>query len=185
MKSALHAILPSLVLACAFTASAKAHAAPPKPDEGLEHGNRRLPAPTQPEARPLKVGKSPDGRPNIKLDRLEFPTDLPESSALKKHLIRVLTREVRRVEWGAGRENRIEYRYSVTELSLKREGDVLHVTCTSVGKLPGGRTAKSHLSFGGAARERYKLLKKVLEIVARGVVSRLAELERERRGLAH
>lgn len=131
----------------------------------------------------LSIGKTPEGRPDIRLDRLDFPQDLRESAALRKHLIRVLTREVRRVEWGAGRENRIEYRYSVTQLSLEQKGDVLHVTCTAVGKLPGGKTARSHLSFGGAPRDRYKLLKKVLEIVARGVISRLAELERARRGL--
>jgi len=95
----------------------------------------------------------------------------------------VLRKEVRRVEWGAGRDNRIEYRFSVTKLELTVNGDVLEVSCTAVGALPGGRTAKSQLSFGGAANERQRVVKQVLEIVARGVITRLAQLERRRRGL--
>jgi hypothetical protein len=171
-----------VVVAAGVAAPGRARSAPPQShsfvNDALHVDD------TREGAREAGVGKTPEGRPDVHLDHLEFPSDLRESAALKKHLLSVLKREVRRVEWGAGRENRIEYRYSVTKLSLKLEGDVLHVTCTSVGKLPGGRTAKSHLSFGGAPRDRYKLLKNVLEIVARGVVSRLAELERTRRGLS-
>ena len=120
--------------------------------------------------------KTPEGRPDVHLDRLDFPDHIADSRALKKHLERVLKKEVRRVEWGAGRDNRIEYRFSVTKLELAVNGDVL-------GALPGGKTAKSQLTFSGPAKERQRVIKQVLEIVARGVVTRLAQLERRRRGL--
>lgn len=140
---------------------------------------------TLPQPGPVELAttKTPEGRPDVRLDRLDFPHDVAGSHALKLHLERVLRKEVRRVEWGAGRDNRIEYRFSVTKLELSVRGDVLEVSCTAVGALPGGRTAKSQLTFGGPARERQQVIKQVLEIVARGVITRLAQLERRRRGL--
>lgn len=131
----------------------------------------------------LSTTKTPEGRPEVHLDRLDFPEHVAESRVLRVHLERVLRKEVRRVEWGAGRDNRIEYRFSVTKLDLVVNGDVLEVSCTALGALPGGRTAKSQLTFGGAASERQRVVKQVLEIVARGVITRLAQLERRRRGL--
>lgn len=131
----------------------------------------------------LSTTKTPEGRPDVHLDRLDFPQEVQGSRALRTHLERVLRKEVRRVEWGAGRDNRIEYRFSVTKLDLAVNGDVVQVSCTALGALPGGRTAKSQLTFGGAAREQQRVVKQVLEIVARGVITRLAQLERRRRGL--
>ncbi|HEU5074716.1 MAG TPA: hypothetical protein VFU02_11090 [Polyangiaceae bacterium] len=131
----------------------------------------------------LSSTKTPEGRPEVHLDRLDFPQDVAGSRELRVHLERVLKKEVRRVEWGAGRDNRIEYRFSVTKLDLAVNGDVVEVSCTALGALPGGRTAKSQLTFGGAASEQQRVIKQVLEIVARGVITRLAQLERRRRGL--
>ena len=133
----------------------------------------------------LRLGttKTPEGRPDVHLDRLDFPDHVAGSRELKSHLERVLGKEVRRVEWGAGRDNRIEYRFSVTKLELAVKGDVVEVSCTARGALPGGRTAKSQLTFSGAANQQRAVIKQVLEIVARGVINRLAQLERRRRGL--
>ena len=128
--------------------------------------------------------KSPAGRPKVHLDRLEFPAKVPNQSVLKRHLRRVLQREVRRVEWGAGRDNRIEYRFAVTKLVVETQQGVLKVSCAATGTLPGGKTAHSKLTFGGAPEQRTRVIKQVLEIVARGVIARLAELERQRRGLS-
>jgi hypothetical protein len=133
--------------------------------------------------RPLDIGKTPHGRPKVHLDRLEFPEAVAGSSQFKKHLRRVLNREVKRVDWGAGRDNRIEYRFSVTKLKLASADGVLKVSCSATGALPGGKTAKSQLAFGGSPHQRNRVIRQVLEIVARGVVTRLAELERKRRGL--
>jgi hypothetical protein len=123
------------------------------------------------------------GRPQVKLDRLDFPTNVEGATAHKRRLEMFLRREVRRVDWGAGADNRIEYRFAVTELSVERQGDVLRVRCAALGRLPGNRTAKSRLDFGGDPKHPAELVDEVLRIVARGVITRLAELERQRRGL--
>jgi len=135
------------------------------------------PVPTEPpDAEPL----STEGRPNIVLDYLELPAGVP--SVYRKQLKTILYRETRRVRWGAGTGSTITYRYYVTRLEFQVNGDVLKVTCHAVGKLPKGKTAMSTLSFSGPLSDRGAVVKRVLEIVARGVVTRLAEMERIRRG---
>lgn len=131
----------------------------------------------------LSLEKTTEGKPDVHLDRLTFPKDVQNAKDFEKHLKRALKREVYRADWGAGRENRIEYRFEVTKLSFALEEGALRIKCAALGRLPGGRTAKSQLTFGGDPGQRMKLTKKVLGIVARGVVTRLAELERRRRGL--
>jgi hypothetical protein len=122
------------------------------------------------------------GRPKIVLDQLEFPSDLAQAPQYKSHLRKTLAKVTRRADWGAGAKNRIEYRFFVTELALIEGDGVLHVRCTAIGRLPKGKAAKSRLSFSGDPRLRNDLVKRVLDIVARGVITRLAELERVRRG---
>jgi len=123
----------------------------------------------------------PAGTPHVKLDRLSFPPDLVGVKAYETHLRSTLRREVRRADWGAGAGSKISYRFTVEQLDLREDRGVLHVTCTARGRLPKGKSAKSHIVFGGDPRERTKVVQHVLDIVARGVVTRLAELERARR----
>jgi hypothetical protein len=130
---------------------------------------------------PRTLLAEPDGQPRVLLDHLEFPPELG-ASKYRKHLERTLAREVRQADWGASKDSTIEYRFAITGLALSGAEGVLTVTCTAVGRLPGGRSANSRLSFSGAPKERDTLVKKVLTIVARGVVARLAEIERVRRG---
>jgi hypothetical protein len=134
-------------------------------------------------ARSEPIEKTTDGAPTVVLDRLDFPSDFSGHARYRQHLLTVLKREARRATWGAGRDNRVEYRFQVSELAFSLSGDVLHIRCSANGVLPGGQRAKSELTFGGSLAERDELIKKVLDIVARGVVTRLAELERMRRGL--
>jgi len=134
-------------------------------------------------ARSAPIEKTTEGAPTVVLDRLDFPSDFLGHDTYRKHLVTVLGREARRASWGGGRDNRVEYRFQVSELAFSLSGDVLHIHCTATGVLPGGQRAKSELSFGGSLAERDRLIRKVLDIVARGVVTRLAELERMRRGL--
>lgn len=135
-------------------------------------------------AEPVRAASqgSPGEKPRVHLDRLDFP-DLPGAAGYKKHLVAFLRKEARRVRWGAGSQNRIEYRFQVTELSIRMEADVLRVSCTAVGRLPGNKSARSRLTFGGDPARKTQVVHQVLEIVARGVLTRLAELERQRRGL--
>ena len=120
-------------------------------------------------------------RPRIKLDRLEFPASFAGAKEYEGHLRVTLKREARRADWGATTGSKVSYRFFVQQLDLREENGVLHVTCTALGRLPKGKSAKSHIVFGGDARERKKVVEHVLDIVARGVVTRLAELERDRR----
>jgi hypothetical protein len=134
-------------------------------------------------ARSEPIEKTSAGAPTVVLDRLDFPSDFTGHARYRQHLVGVLKREARRATWGAGRDNRVEYRFSVSELAFSLSGDVLHIRCSAIGVLPGGQRAKSELTFGGSLADRDQLIKQVLDIVARGVVTRLAELERMRRGL--
>lgn len=122
------------------------------------------------------------GRPDVRLTRLELPGGLANAKQYQRFLRKRLSREAKRAKWGAGRNNVIEYRFTIKELSISNDGDVLRVRCTAVGRLPGGQAAKSQLSYGGDPKQPRKVVENVLAIVARGVVSRLAELERIRRG---
>ena len=115
------------------------------------------------------------------LDRLQFPA-VADKRLFERHLRRVLGREARRADWGTGRGHRIEYRFSVEQLRFRLEGQVLRVTCEASGALPKGRKARTRISFGGHVGERRRLVQQVLGVVARGVITRLAELERVRRG---
>jgi hypothetical protein len=121
------------------------------------------------------------GGPRVKLDRLSLPPDLIDAKAFENHLRKTLRREVRYADWGADVKSKISYRFAIERLELREDNGVLHVTCTARGQLPKGKSAKSHIVFGGNPKERTKVVQHVLDIVARGVVTRLAELERARR----
>lgn len=125
--------------------------------------------------------EEPPGRPKVVLDHLDFPAELG-AKKYGKHLLGELSRETRRVDWGASSDSTIQYRYAVKQLTVtQREGNVLEVRCEALGRLPSGRIASGSLTFSGAPSERDALVKKVLSIVARGVIARLADIERERR----
>jgi hypothetical protein len=139
-------------------------------------------APTFANDPPRKQSSTPDrGRPTVKLDRLTLPP-LRNQSALERHLRQVLKREARRADWGAGRGAVIQYRFNVEELSFSSQSGVLSITCAASGRLPRGKAARSRLVYGGAIAKQDELTRHVLDIVARGVITRLAELERIRRG---
>ena len=121
------------------------------------------------------------GRPTVKLDRLTFPNGISEGSYYKSHLRRSLQREAHRADWGAGNEAKIEYRFRIDALEIAREGGLVRVHCAATGQLPRGRTARSRLTFSGAPSAERRLVREVLEIVARGVLTRLAQIEHARR----
>jgi hypothetical protein len=119
-------------------------------------------------------------RPSVTLDRLDL-TKVPLAAADEAFLRKTLADEARLADWGAGRSAHIEYRFRLDELSVTEEPRVVRVRCSASGFLPKGRGAKSHIAFGGAPNERQAVVRHVLEIVARGVVTRLSDLERRRR----
>jgi hypothetical protein len=123
----------------------------------------------------------PIGRPRVSLDRLVFPDGIENGLEFQRHLKLRLRREARHADWGAPTSAKIEFRFFVEQLATRVEGNVLHITCTALGRLPKGKSARSKIEYGGDPRKRTLEVKKVLEMVARGVITRLAELERERR----
>jgi hypothetical protein len=139
--------------------------------------------PTGSEAAPIApgIGRPQPGRPTVILDALVFPQSVANTARLERHFKHMLRRAARRADWGAGRGARIEYRVVVEELAIAEEAGVLRVRCTALGRLPRGKSARSHLDFGGDPKKRRAVVDRVLEIVARGVVTRLAAIERERR----
>lgn len=159
------------LLACALSAAGPATAEPSSGSAAAES------VPVAPG-----IGRAADrGRPSVNLDALAFPEDVAGAPALERHFRHMLKRAARRADWGAGRGARIEYRVVVEELSISESAGVLRVRCTALGRLPRGKSARSHLDFGGDPRNRSAVVERVLEMVARGVVTRLAALERERR----
>jgi hypothetical protein len=122
------------------------------------------------------------GRPTVKLDKLDV-SHAPLAALEEKYLRDILAREAKHVDWGAGKKSKIEYRFRVDELVGKSDGKVFRVSCSASGWLPKGRPAKSRVAFGGSPDHRDDLVRQVLDVVARGVLTRLAEIERHRRHL--
>jgi hypothetical protein len=137
----------------------------------------------RPHAEPVLIGPSdgPVGRPRIVIDQLVVPPTIPEQKRVTHALEKMLKHEQHRVEWGAGRGSRITYRFYLEQLDLSVDRGVLKVRCTAFGRLPKGKTARSKLEFGGDPLKSRQVIDHVLLIVVRGVLSRLAELERDRR----
>ncbi len=95
-------------------------------------------------------------------------------------------REVRRAAQRASKSldfggmKRVEVRFEVVELEIHTTDELVRVSCTIVGRLRGGGTARSRLSFGGKPSRRTALERQVIGMVTEGVVTRLAEMSRQR-----
>jgi hypothetical protein len=134
-----------------------------------------------PRAKAVPLVGRPRGRPKIKLDRVTLPAGTANAEATLRHLKFFLRREARRADWGTGARSTIAFRFTVETLAIESRPNSLHVRCSALGELPRRRTARSQLSYGGDPKLGSKLVIQVLEIVARGVISRLADMERTRR----
>jgi hypothetical protein len=99
----------------------------------------------------------------------------PELERFLKH---VIEQQTRRANWGPRREDPIEVRLEVTELTAVLSKDVVRVTCTGVGHLKGGQTVRSHFSMGGRPSGKAELERQLLTMLGRGIVGRLAEIAR-------
>jgi hypothetical protein len=148
---------------------------------GLTSVGTRAAPPDLPRARVQEESTPILGRPRILLDQVELPVTTPNAARTRKRLLVTLRREARRADWGAGRGSSIALRFFVTELAVSQGTDVTRVRCTAVGRLPKGKLARGSLQYSGDVRERDQVVERTLEIVARGVIARLAELERRRR----
>lgn len=75
-----------------------------------------------------------------------------------------------------GKVKSVKIAAKLVEWKVEKSDDVLRITCTLVGRVEGGKSARSHLSYGGRLDEQTKLEKLVVRMVARGLLTRLAQL---------
>jgi hypothetical protein len=95
---------------------------------------------------------------------------------VQKLLRQELGKAVKKVDFGKAKTVRLTAR--VVELTEEEHGDVLRITCTVMGRIVGGKGARSRISYGGSPDKRAELEKEVLTQVARGLVGRLAQIVR-------
>jgi hypothetical protein len=117
------------------------------------------------------------GKAKVSWETVEVPPSLPAAKWIGKQLDPALKKATKRADFGS--KKHIELRARVKEWSSVTTGDVHRVSCTIVGRFVGGPRAKSRISFGGPVKDKAKLEKQVVEMVANGLVSRLATIARE------
>jgi hypothetical protein len=118
-------------------------------------------------------------RPSAKVEwtRVEVPKR-DDSARLEKMLRTMLKEASRKADFGKTKQ--VSLRARVVQFSSVQEGDVQRVSCTILGRVERGPSARSRISYGGSPLDRDKLEKEVLRMVANAVVTRLAEIVRSR-----
>ncbi|EYF04005.1 hypothetical protein [Chondromyces apiculatus] len=114
-------------------------------------------------------------KPKVAWKTVEAPAG-ERHDQLVRALKPLLQSAARKANFGEGK--RIVLNARIVHFTSTASGDVHRVSCTLIGRIQGGATAKSRISFGGRPAERAALEKQVLTMVANGVVSRLAEIVR-------
>lgn len=118
-----------------------------------------------------------EGRTAVTWTRIAVPEG-DDAVPLEKSLKKLLDKAARKANFG--KVKKLSLSVKVTTFSSEQKGDVHRVSCTIVGHIPGGPSAKSHISFGGAPADKAKLEQQVLTMVSNAVVTRLAEIVRAR-----
>jgi len=109
--------------------------------------------------------------------------ELPEDKLRRRRertLRSVLKKESGNANWGDHKDHQLEASVKVVEFQVHQKEHVVRVTCTAVGKLAGGPSVRTHFSIGDHPKRQDKLEKMVLTLVARGIVTRLAAIARDR-----
>lgn len=128
--------------------------------------------------------------PKVKWTKIEVrPGD--DGARVARILKGELKRASQREDWTKGSSKSAKKRKSasyqlsakVTKLTWEKDDDVLRVSVTVVARIDDGprgkrQRVKSHIRMGGHPKRRGKLEKQALQIVARGIVTRLAEVAR-------
>jgi hypothetical protein len=101
-----------------------------------------------------------------------------EGDRIARALRNLLKEASRKADFG--KSGKVALRARITEYVVEKRGDVLRIRCTVIGRVVGGPSAKSRISFGGDPNDPKGLEKQVLTMVAHGVTSRLAAIARSR-----
>ncbi len=155
MRRPLPFALAFVIAACALGASPEARAA-----SGL-----RPPA------------EAPASGTAVTWTKIDVP-DGDDAKAFEKSLKKLLDQAAKKANFGKAKK--LSLSVKVLEFTSETKGDVHRVTCAIIGRIPGGPSAKSKISFGGTPADKVKLEKQVLAMVSKAVVTRLAEVVRAR-----
>jgi hypothetical protein len=90
----------------------------------------------------------------------------------------ILKKESAKANWGKPLPAPIEVSVEIREMRSVVGKDVVQVTCTAVGRIKGGKAARTRFSYGGAPAEQSKVEQRVLKLVAQGIVTRLSSMAR-------
>jgi hypothetical protein len=115
-------------------------------------------------------------RPKIAWARIQVP-DGDGAARTSKVLKAALEQAAKKANFGKTAKS-VTLSARVVELTTEQRGDVLRVSCTALGRVVGGPSARSKISFGGSPAAREDLEKQVLTMVANGLVARLAQIAR-------
>jgi hypothetical protein len=106
------------------------------------------------------------------------PAARKDQARLEATLKQVLEAEGKKARWGKRGAEAVEASLDLRQFTTTIHGDIAHISCAATGKIKGFGPVKSRFSFGGSAAEQGALEKHVLEILARGIIQRLAEMAR-------
>jgi hypothetical protein len=121
-------------------------------------------------------------RPKVEWARVEVPAG-QDAARLSKLLREALEKAARKADFGKAKSVTLTAR--ITSFQAERRGDVIRVTCAATGRVKGGASARSKISFGGSPEARGALEKDVLTMVANGLVARLAQIARAKAASEH
>lgn len=128
---------------------------------------------------------SSDAQAKPKRPKIRWTIVLPErKDQLRVELMlkEILEKETRKARWGKGYSGDVEATIDLREFHARIDGNIVRVTCAALGKIKELGVARSRFSYGGRVEQRAQLEKHILELVARGIIVRLAELAREKYG---
>jgi len=117
-------------------------------------------------------------KPKIDWVRVDVPEG-EDTARLTKVLKEALKHAAKRADFGKAVKT-VSLSARIVELKTEQQGDVLRVSCTILGRVTGGPSARSRISYGGRPDNRRELQKNVLTMVANGLVARLAQIVRTR-----
>ncbi len=116
-----------------------------------------------------------EARAKVDWSRVDVP-ESEDAARITKVLKAALDQATKRANFGAIKS--VTLSAKLLTFTTELHGDVLRVSCTAMGRVHGGASARSKISFGGSPDARADLEKQVLTMVANGLVARLAQIAR-------
>ena len=101
-----------------------------------------------------------------------------DAKRVSRQLRQYLVKASKSADWG--KTSKLKLSARVKRLEWDEREDVVRVNLTVVARIVDGPSAKSRIRLGARPEERRKLVRQALRIVADGLVTRLAELSRNR-----